>query len=67
MEDTLKTGKYSLPLHRAAALSTRKVLACGDVVKSSNLTRQTENLCFYVKPLNLYRLLINSVFQKDFE
>lgn len=75
VEDTVKTGKSLLHSQRAAAASTRKVLArvcvvqgCGfNVVRTSNIIRQTENLCFYVKPLNLYMLLINSVFLKDFE
>lgn len=37
------------------------------VVRSSDFVRQTENLCFHVKALNLYMLLINAVFQKDSE
>lgn len=76
---SLQTAKRLLHLQRAAALHARKTLACVrmcvvgvcvcefSVVRTSNILRQTENLCFCVKSLNLYMLLINSVFQKDFE
>lgn len=70
VKDPVKSGKYLLPLQRAAAFSTggRCWHAEGrglSVVRSSDFRRQTENSCFHVKTLNLYMPLINSVFQKD--
>lgn len=72
VEDPVKSRKHWLPLQRATAFSTGGRCWHGEgrglsVVRSSDSIRQTENLCFHVKTLNLYMLLINSVFEKDSE